>query len=480
MKLSIIPILFALAFLLVPPMTSFADITTTELYSCDNPQDSFPAPSRKRINQIDKTDGTIISSQTIAVELSEGAYVGCLGLATDPTDGQMYMIAKDDESNRYLVTLDPTTGIATEVAKFTKTGGSNWNARMIAFNSAGQMFTGNSAFGDPTGKNIFKVSKTTGIVDSNNLFCDFGVYTKPPPTDPSEQYPFITLNYDTGNMFFIDGTGEDIYFGVVDETGAGGSCEVTSLPSTRGSLANFQQGLAYDTGTGDYFILDNQGNPHAFLQMTDTGVITDLGVGHDGIQKGLTFAITVTPSDAVAPVISATSNEPITLIQDSSFDAFEFVDCNDDVDGAIVPNGDFATDGGITIDTSTRGSQLQDYTCTDSADNNTLETIQYIIKKKSSSGGGGSSSGSSSIAQLSDIPVLTFQDRDPRMIEPPTERRSIGDLFASLFADRLNPTENIPQAQSVFNSGQSSGSPATDRSSPVADFFRNLFSSWFG
>jgi len=207
----------------------------------------------------------------------------------------------------------------------------------------------------------------------------------------------------------------------------------------------------------------------------------------DGFFKGTAFELILTPPDTVAPVISTTESQPITIIQGSSFNAFEFVDCNDDVDGAITPNGNFWYVGGL-VDTSIRGSQTVDYTCTDSADNNTLETVSYLVKKASSSGGTSSSSSTTSInsntgesiPQLSDIPTLSFQDSPSQ--QGVDEGSSINDLFSNLFSNRLNPvepTDSQPVNSPFFNSPQSSGSPSSERASPVADFFSNLFANLF-
>ncbi len=460
-------LIFAVGFSL--PM-AFADIVTDDslMYLCTNPN------GQNQLSTLTFPSLTETFTHSI-VTVSGIEAVGCHGMAQDPSvlpSEEWYMLYRDSEpTDIHLITINLTTGVGTDIGQLDD------SMQTMAFNSTGHLFTYTNQQADETNK-LHIIDKT----DASTIeTCDIG------------HDAHNTLGYDYTNdiMYLLVGDNPSEVFEITDTSLADcGAVSGTALgtyeSNPTGGGWNEIIAMVWNTVSETFYF--SAQNEELVLGEYDpvTGIATDLAFLEELVEsyQGMGFTLGFASSDEVAPVISATVSEPISIIQDSSFDAFEFVQCIDDVDGTIVPNGDFWYVGDL-VDTSTRGSQTVDYTCTDDADNNTLETIQYIVKKKSSSGGGSSStsggtSSQSSIPQLSDIPVLTFLDRDPRMIEPPTERRSISDLFASLFSDRLNPTENIPQAQSVFNSGQSSGSPASDRSSPVADFFRNLFSSWFG
>lgn len=215
-----------------------------------------------------------------------------------------------------------------------------------------------------------------------------------------------------------------------------------------------------------------------------------------------------TPPDSTAPVIELFSSQPIQIIEDAVFDDFEHVFCLDDTDGDISMMMDIAGD---TVNTGNRGSYFVDYTCTDVASNEDTLQVHYIVVKKSGGSGGSlpptvGSGGSSSplavdgvilkeVPQLKDIPVLsvtTLDDLD--RVEEIQQRTgqigsSIGDLFANLFSQRLDADsgERVDFAEIINDRvnevrdtslGEASDT-ISDRASPVADFFRNLFSNFF-
>ncbi len=282
-----------LAFALSLDVPTSTSTTTDDLYSCDNPNEGG-----NLIHLIDETDGSFISSQTIVVSgLNQD---GCLGLATDPTNGQMYAILRD--SDRYLVSIDPTTGVGTNIGQFTYiVGGFDFYARSINFDIDGQLYVTESTTNeDPD--DYWKADKTTGIVDTENLLCNFNT---------NGSTPFMTLNYDTGKMWYIDaGSASGSFIGEIDTTFAGGSCKLTNIETDRGTESSFGQGLAYDTVTGDLFFLDNYNQAHDFLQITLAGTHTEIGILGDGsIQKGLSFSITLGSGSFPDP-INADLNNP--------------------------------------------------------------------------------------------------------------------------------------------------------------------------
>lgn len=267
-------------------------ITSVDLYTCDNPNDGG-----NQIHKISETNGSIISSQNIAVTLSSGDLKGCLGISVDPTDEQMYIIARNTDATqlRYIVEIDPTTGIGTEVGQLLPTTpivnylGLNpqFLAKTIHFDSSGQMFVTHSQDPQSVEDDIYKVDKTTGIVDTENVFCTF--------TGSNNDFVFMTLDYDLDKVFYIDGDSEDIFFGFINETG--GSCDGGVAGQTLSDnfphlTLNFQMGMAYDTVTGEYFIQDSFEEPQSISRMDGSGISTAVGTSiTDGLQRGMAFSI---------------------------------------------------------------------------------------------------------------------------------------------------------------------------------------------
>jgi len=224
--------------------------------------------------------------------------------------------------------------------------------------------------------------------------------------------------------------------------------------------------------------------------------------------------------DAIMPLISPTAGEPITLLQNDSFTAMDYVVCVDAEDGVIVAGANFGTDGGTTINTANRGVQIQDYTCTDAGSNIELESVEFLIQKESGAGSfstssSGQSSGSNPeptslsdipepTTSLSSIPTLSFQgdigDADGS---------SITDLFSNLFSNRIDSETGKTVIESVSDSALNSFSPepsttgepvqggfnlvntisdslnrqpsdSSSGGSPISEFISNLLSSIFG
>jgi len=152
-----------------------------------------------------------------------------------------------DSGYRNLATIDPATGVGAVIGEMIYTGFSSWYGKNIWFDSTGQMFTVESNT-NGTPEYVYKIDKTTGIVDSNNLYCEFtGGYG-------NAYYGFFTLNFDTGDMTYLDGDATEVYFGTIDETGTGGTYKVGETITTASSVdaPEYQMGLAYDTVKGDY------------------------------------------------------------------------------------------------------------------------------------------------------------------------------------------------------------------------------------
>ncbi len=578
MKLSIIPILFALAFLLVPPMTSYASSITTNTdvyYVCDS-----PVGETNEIHRMNFTTGQKISSVT----MTGTNLVGCTGLAVDPTDGTWYIGIKTDiDGASYLGTIIPSTGVVTSIGEVLETGFCNTEVNNscgngitnLAFNSTGHLFANANRFPQDLGE-VYRLDKTTGSIENTctplpnqlslisiygsiegeddvvfwnstefhglgeNATSEWGAEFIPNSEfiDDPHRFQFIAglgitwhtlaYNWSTDQMFLhahnkyptqmweltdmdafdcgvvphhvmTDNSNSELPFGAgvpqsmtFDTVTNLFYANIVSWTNWLGELVSISptasSGIFSSELVGELH-LNSVPSPPTDLQRVvgdyhEAHIVFDDSVyEHGGIYyKGSAFELILTPPDSISPEISAIDSEPITLIQDEPFEAFEHVQCIDDVDGAIVPNGNFWYVGGITIDTSVRGTQTQDYTCTDSATNNTLETISYIIKKKSTGGSGGSSSSTSGgvqstndIPKLSDIPTLSFSDSPSQQTTP--KGQSISDLFANLFDNRI--TEGIETP--TQSSSQVSGSSGTgsERSNVFSNWFANLFSGFF-
>ncbi len=522
MNYKVIPILFALAFLLVPPMSSYAVslVESGDLYSCDNPPSFVTNPSfSRRIHLLNQTDLSVISSQNVIISgLPEGIdengdYSGCNGLTVDPTDGQMYMLLSLNvdhpftkfNEDRWLATIDPTTGIGTAVGNWGEGVGVTYPFGTIAFNSTGHLHGMiNSDIGFPTASQYFFIDKSTA---EPTLLCDLGI--------GDVFYQQIAYNYDNDKMYFIQGAegfdeGElhsHYNVNVIDIT------EPDCLVGTwNGNIGNYEgmgggesshdtgtevQGTAYNTNDGLFWALDGYNVVVANLNNTGlnkydptdnlTGFVSNTYVNiANGVSKGLAFVLNLIVSDSTPPVISAIGSEPIKIIQDSTFLPFENVQCIDDVDGNITNNMDYSP----TPDTSVRGLVNVDYQCIDSSSNQADETIQYLIQKKSSGSGGGSSSLFDSLQPLSfgnQEPIPKLEDIPPLVQSPQSqvsdEPRFFERLFADLFQNRLGVDgervdQGIGTAQQAVQTGQQAvqGFQNSQASIILQDIFDRIFS----
>ena len=453
-------LIFAVGFSL--PM-AFADIVTDDslMYLCTNPN------GQNQLSTLTFPSLTETFTHSI-VTVSGIEAVGCHGMAQDPSvlpSEEWYMLYRDSEpTDIHLITINLTTGVGTDIGQLDD------SMQTMAFNSTGHLFTYTNQQADETNK-LHIIDKT----DASTIeTCDIG------------HDAHNTLGYDYTNdiMYLLVGDNPSEVFEITDTSLADcGAVSGTALgtyeSNPTGGGWNEIIAMVWNTVSETFYF--SAQNEELVLGEYDpvTGIATDLAFLEELVEsyQGMGFTLGFASSDEVAPVISATVSEPISIIQDSSFDAFEFVQCIDDVDGTIVPNGVFGTDGGITIDTSDRGVQTQDYECTDDADNTTFNSIEYIIKKISTGGSSPSSSGGTlGSPSLSDIPTLSVQDN----IQPSDPRGfSISELFANLFDNRI--TEGIETPAQQSGSPFSSGSPASSdsRPNPIAEFLQNLFANFF-
>jgi len=103
---------------------------------------------------VDPADASAAGSSTTIT--LEGKFVnGGGGLATHPTTGVLFALLRIEGEGRVLVTLDPSTGVATSI------GNTGLKTAGIAFNSGGTLFA-MSAAGSGAGPSIFTVSTSNG------------------------------------------------------------------------------------------------------------------------------------------------------------------------------------------------------------------------------------------------------------------------------------------------------------------------------
>lgn len=463
------------------------NILTAGLYSCDKPS------VNQEIHLLNNASKAIVSSQTVSISAGSTSYQvphnGCLGLATDPTDGQMYMISKENFGDRYLATIDPTTGTGTALGQL-DFGGENL-VNDIGFDSTGQMF-GHSSQDSGNPNAFFEIDKSDGTTSPS--ICTYST---------TSGFNHITLNHDTGNLYHIDDNGVNIHLGIVDTTGADSDCIISEVLQTDSDMTAITRimGFTYDTAHQTLVLLGQSSDPQLMVQIITSPTNPAVSINatmQDGTQRGLAFALTnfiSTPPDSTPPVISAITTEPIILMADQSFLFTDFVSCIDDVDGDITLTK-LVIDSG-SIDTSSSGIQTQSYTCEDTETNSASATIEFLIKRVNTTGGGsvGSLEGIGGVqsglsidvpAPLT-VPIRTVTPTD----EIPSEIDRIFDLFSFLDTFRLSPDDGTIQEVAPVESGLGEGVDARvaelraeqaivdERPNPIADFFSSLF-AFFG
>ncbi len=206
-----------------------------------------------------------------------------------------------------------------------------------------------------------------------------------------------------------------------------------------------------------------------------------------------TIQRTVNVSDTIAPIIIVTKEQSIMIIEETIFDEFEFVICEDSFAGDLTNS--MITTG--TVNTLKRTVQTVDYTCSDGSNQSDI-SVSYAVNKISTSSG--SSFPVPTVPQLSDIPTLSVKDSPTQQTQPVGEGVSISDLFSNLFGQRLDvstgetildsfrerideiiePVQEVQQQVTQTSESISSvTNTVSERVTPIADFFRNLFSNFF-
>ncbi len=219
----------------------------------------------------------------------------------------------------------------------------------------------------------------------------------------------------------------------------------------------------------------------------DTSTVSTYVVDYDcqdaNSNSASTLQRTVSVADTIPPVITVSKEQSIMILEGTVFDKFEFVTCFDSFDGDLTNS--MITVG--TVNTLSRTVQEVIYLCQDGELNNDDVTVSYAINKISTSSLGSSVTttpfGQKVIPKLSDIPTLSVTDSTQQ------EPQTISDLFANLFSNRINinTDDRIDFAEIVNDRVQgirdTSLGETSDiiqkTTSPIVDFFRNLFAEFF-
>ncbi len=133
---------------------------------------------------IDISHGMQIDSIGVQFTSTGNGVDGFNGMAKDPTTGEIYVSVKDDNSDRRLGILDPTTGNITSLGVLTI------NNSSISFDATGTLYAMNGA----GSTSLYTLNKTTGAA---TLFHDW--------TSPGDDGEVICVNTTDGLMYRYDG-----------------------------------------------------------------------------------------------------------------------------------------------------------------------------------------------------------------------------------------------------------------------------------
>jgi hypothetical protein len=141
---------FVFGLLFLPAMLSF-NIFAETLYGISN---GFGAPADNQIYQINPANGTI--SNAVQVTLPGFTVLNSLSLAYRPTNGSLYAVI-EVSNGRHLVTINPTTGVSTDVGVLSQ------KISSISFKADGTLI-GVSGDGAVIPETLFSISTTNAAL----------------------------------------------------------------------------------------------------------------------------------------------------------------------------------------------------------------------------------------------------------------------------------------------------------------------------
>ena len=235
-----------------------------------------------KLRVINPVDGSTIVSVTIPITLQGSTVRSANGLVNHPQTGVLYALLKLAEAfppDRWLVTLDPLTGVASTVG--------NTGARFaaLAFDSGGTLYavTGN-------GETVLipRTLYTLSLVDATPTFVKtLGVGDVPGET--------IAFNPDDGFLYHAYGVDDELSpdtrtFEKIDLN----TLAVTNIPIS-GNHYSEMTALVFSAGVflGADTEVGTEGK--ILLSLTDAGVVSQIG-STDHVAKGLAFRPLPVPS----------------------------------------------------------------------------------------------------------------------------------------------------------------------------------------
>ena len=261
-------------------------------------------------------------------------------MATDPTTNVLWALLKlSGQIGRELVTIDPTTGIATSI------GDTGESLAALAFLNDGTLYgvTGDqrSNPGAGTPETLFTLSKVdatpTLVVALGN-------------GDDGET---IAFNPDDGLLYHASGLGiqNESVFGEIFETIDPVMLVVTNIPLS-GDDYSEATGLTYDQGEGSFLVAGDFFGPSRFFTLTTGGVLSELGT-MDHISKGLAFFLCSTAGTGCIIIVKNTVPDDATDFDFTTTGGLSLstFSLDDDADGTLSETKTFysVTPGTYTV-----------------------------------------------------------------------------------------------------------------------------------
>ncbi len=282
-----IPILFLLGIVVIGLTSvpdSFGELIDfqPELFACDNPNDGD-----EEFHKIDLLDGSHISTSQSIIDGFPSVYIGCTGMAQDPTSGIYYVIGKDFMTDdRYLASIDPVYGygtlIGSPVEKFSS----------LAFLSDGSLrgMTGSGATNPDT---IYDINTSTGVTTElcgilmGNLGFNYLVYNS--DTDELKNFHFV----DEFEVYQMTITDENL--SICEENGGSGRTQIPSINIGNPLNGSESHGFSYNPFEDVYYFINDSVN--ALYTISSDFATTTLIGEMDALSqmKGLAFDLFPTP-----------------------------------------------------------------------------------------------------------------------------------------------------------------------------------------
>lgn len=257
----------------------------------------------------DISDGTQVDSIATSFSNQTTNVDGFNGMAMDPTTGDIYVAVKDDNSTRFLGTIDPSTGIITTVGTF------SFNCSSITFDANGNIFAADGQ-GSPALHWVNKADATDSVYYNWN--------------DSGGDGEAIGFNSNNGLLYRYSGDSDGDFI----------SLNLTTF--TEDSIATFANidtwgGSLYFSSTNDNFI---QASGDEFYEVTTAGVVTllsNIGTGFGGSFKGIvkanTTSVKETENEFTVSIFPNPSEGKFTISTENEF-ALEVID----ITGKIIQN----------------------------------------------------------------------------------------------------------------------------------------------